>query len=189
MRVICVCFAVIVAAGCGGGRVVSNSVAGPHAANPRIVSNVGRAAAEDTLRIPLPPGWQRRVGAAGLTVRPLGLTALILANFRLPTSASECEGRLPLRRGRVVIRVYDHGPGSIGQSWPASAVLSVGAVHSVVDPISRHRRGYSQSRIRFHGRSIMIQVIFGRPKPAAVVRRQVRAVLATTSRAIGTITE
>lgn len=159
---------------------MGHSVA-PHASNPRVASYRGRVVADNGLRIPLPQGWQGRVGAAGLTVRPLGLTEFIVANFRLPASASECEGHLPLRRNQVVIRVYDYGVGSIGESWPVSGALGVGAVRSVVDPMSRHKRGYSQLRVRFRGRAIMVEVIFGRPRPAAPIRRQVRSVLAGTA--------
>jgi hypothetical protein len=141
-----------------------------------------RAVADDHVRLRLEPGWHGRVTHAGMGYNPAGLAVLTAANFRLPDSATECDGGglLPrLSRREAIVRIYDYS-GATDPGFRPVAVVRPDPIRPVQDS-ARRTRGFAQSRVRFGGRALAVLVSYGARHPPAATRRAVRRVLASVS--------
>jgi hypothetical protein len=105
------------------------------------------------LRLPLPRRWHGVAVYGGIGSNPFGVGELVVANFHISRAAVECEHVLPqLTPRQVLLRVYDYGPGMEAGSWRPG--------------------GLRLGRVRFHGRFVVVDGVFGaRKAPPAILRR------------------
>jgi hypothetical protein len=127
--------------------------------------------ADGSLQWSMPPGWHGRVFYGGLGADPKGLAVLVAANIRLPSTVADCESLIPrLRRGQVIVRVYDYGDSPLAPRAEAVSVIRPGPVRAVSGGQSLVN-GFAESRVRFAGHMLVVEVNYGvRHPPADVVR-------------------
>jgi hypothetical protein len=132
----------------------------------------GRVISDAGLRLPLPHRWHGVVVYGGIGSNPSAVGELVVANFRLPRTAAECEGLMPkLSRHEVLLRIYDYGRGTFAGAWRAGP-LHLGRLRPVHDWAMRSR-AIAVARIRFHSRFLVVQGVFGARSPAAMILRRV----------------
>lgn len=138
----------------------------------------GQVVSDGSVRIWLRRGWHGVVVSGGVGS---GVAEFVVANFRLPPSATACEALIPrLGAHQVVLRIYDYARNTAA-GVPFGVRIRLGAAHPVHDRVMRSR-AIAVSRIRFQGRLLAVQGVFGASHPPAALRRQVRLLLAAMSR-------
>ena len=161
----------------------------PHSATLHVLTSIiahiaprqAPTAADASLRVALPHGWDQRTVSGGLVAARTGVNELIAANFRLPATIAECEGGMPrLARRDALVRIYDYGAGTpMPPAVRPVRALTVGPIHT------QHGRGpgapaYAYTRFRYRGHLVVVDASFGARHPPRVVLRALRRLLART---------
>jgi len=169
-----------VAPAIASGLALALTVAVPQAVGrplaPPPVPRAGRTVADAGIRLPLPRRWHGLVVRGGIGSDPFGIGELVIANFRLPRSAGECESLVPkLAAHQALLRIYDYGPGPLGGAWRAGA-LRLGRLRPVHDR-AMGSQAITVARIRFHGRFVVVDGAFGARSPSAAILGRVARLL------------
>jgi hypothetical protein len=123
------------------------------------------------------PGWHGHVFYGGLGADPKGLAVLVAANIRLPSTVADCESLIPrLRRGQVIVRVYDYGDSPLAPRAEAVSVIRPGPIRAVSGD-QRLVEGFAERRVRFAGHTLVVEIDYGVRHPPAGVVRAVRRFL------------
>jgi hypothetical protein len=124
----------------------------------RASSSTAHVIADGGIAIRVPRGWDGRVIFAGRRAsgQP-SATVLVLASFRLPADAGECERVLPVSGGQIVLRIYDYG--SLAHvRWAEVSRISVSS--RFLSP-SLPGPPYAERRLDFFGRALRVGASFG----------------------------
>jgi hypothetical protein len=102
---------------------------------------------------------------------------LVAANIRLPGTAAECERLIPrLRPAQVIVRIYDYGNSPLAPPAQAVSIVRPGPIRAVKGSHGV-AKGFAESRIRFAGHTLIVQIGYGAGRPPADGLRAVKQFL------------